>query len=101
MRGHNLEIIYAKLSALGLVRSKRHFSRDFLGRGWSYLRDFEQRDRSDVRVPLRTVSTLRARLHAVARLVPPGIRSRLDEVVAAIDRDTRIADLLGYQRIGR
>ncbi|WP_210246557.1 MULTISPECIES: hypothetical protein, partial [unclassified Methylobacterium] len=59
------------------------------------------RDRDDVRVPAKTVMTLRARLDAVSRLTPPRIRCRLDEVIAAIDRDTRIADLLGYRRIGR
>ena len=101
MHGQNLKTVYSNLSLMGLLRSKRQFSRDFLGRGWTYLRDFEQRDRDDVRVPAKTVTALRARLHAVARLVPPGVRCRLDEVIAAIDRDTRIADLLGYRRIGR
>ena len=101
MRGFNLKCLYRDLLAMGLVRSKSQFSREYLLRGWSYLREFECRDRDEVRVPARTVAALRARLRAVALLTPGGIRAELEQVIAGIDRDTRVTDLLGYQRNGR
>ncbi|KQQ09566.1 hypothetical protein ASF56_24950 [Methylobacterium sp. Leaf122] len=98
MRGYNLKSIYLILLAMGLVRSKRQFSREWLLRGWSYLREFDQRDRDEVRVPAKTVAVLRARLRAVARLTPGGVRTDLEQVIAVIDRDTHVADLLSYGR---
>jgi len=97
MRGYNLRMIYNTLQAMGLVRSKRQYSRDYLGRGWSYLREFEQRDRDDVRVSATTITTLQIRLRAVARYVPPTIAAEINQVIAAIERDSRIADMLGYR----
>ncbi|WP_238178649.1 hypothetical protein, partial [Methylobacterium dankookense] len=80
MLGFNLIQTYAILQTMGVVRSKRQFSREWLKRGWSYLRDIEQRDRGDIRIPAKTVLALRARVSAVARLTPPQLRSELATV---------------------
>ena len=98
MRGYRLRKVYNALSTMGLVRNKRQFSREFLGRGWSYLRDVEQRDRDDVRIPPKTIMVLQTRLRAVARFVSPQIATEIEQVIATIERDSQIADLLGYRR---
>lgn len=96
MLGFKLIKIYYNMSDMGLVRSKRHFSREYLLRGWSYLREFECRDRHSVRVPEKTVAALRARLRAIAHYTSGSVRLELEQLIAAINRDTRVADLLGY-----
>lgn len=101
MLGSNLKSTYTVLVELGLVRSKRQFSRDYLARGWSYLREYEQRDRDAVAVSESTVLVLRTRLNMVARLVPPGIAAEIGEVIKTIDRDAHVARVLGLRRGGR
>lgn len=101
MLGFKLIALYYGMSDMGLVRSKRQFSREYLLRGWSYLREFECRDRDAVRVPEKTVAALRARLRAIAHHTSGSVRAELEQLITAIDRDTRVADLLGYQRNGR
>jgi hypothetical protein len=101
MRGYNLKKIYSTLRAIGLIRSKRQFSRDWLNRGWSYLRDIETRHRDDLQVAPKTVAILRARVSAVARLTPPRLRSELEAVVASIDSAMQTVRMLGYGRLGR
>jgi hypothetical protein len=86
---------YERLRQIGLVRSKRDFAQRWLGRGKTYLRDYEYKIGHDaVRVPARTVGTLHARIAAVAARVPARIASDLHEVMREIDRDCRVADLL-------
>ncbi len=97
MLGFYLTDVFSSLSDLGLVRSKRHFSRQFLGHGWSYLRDIEQRDRDEFRVPPATVYLLRARLQALTSFLPAGIAGEVEHVVAKIDQHTGVADMLGYR----
>jgi hypothetical protein len=86
---------YERLRQIGLVRSKRHFARHWLGRGKTYLRDYEYKiGRNAVRVPARTVEKLYARISAVAARVPARIASDLHEVMREIERDTRVANVL-------
>lgn len=101
MLGCNLKRTYETLVKMGLVRSKRQFSRDYLARGWSYLREYEQRNRDEVVVSKSTVLALRTRLNIVIRLVPPGIAAEIDQVIRAIDRDAHVTTLLGLRRGGR
>ena len=98
MLGRCLGIIYLSLREMGLVRSKRAFSRTYLSRGWSYMRDLEHRGRQDAKVPAATIRALRGRLKAVARLLPPSLKVEVERVIAVIDRDAEIADLLDYGR---
>src|SRR4051794_12762558 len=93
MIGQNLISMYHQLRELGLVGSKRSFSRDWLGRGKTYLRDYECRgDRITARVPQKTVSLLRARLCAVAERVPAGIAEELGYLVLSLDQSVDVAD---------
>lgn len=101
MLGKTLIDLYYALSALGMVRSKRDFSRRFLNRGLTYFRDFEQRNRLGVRVPFRSVRALRTRLQAISRLLPKATASEVVKLIDQIDRACRIADQLGYGRKGR
>ncbi|MXQ10951.1 DUF6626 family protein [Microvirga makkahensis] len=94
MLARNLMNAYKMMRALGLVRSKRDYSRRWLGRGQTYLRDYELRGRDFVQVPAATVTRLRSRLRAVADRVPAGIRTEIEAVIATIDQGTAVADLL-------
>jgi hypothetical protein len=86
---------YERLRQIGLVRSKRDFAQRWLGRGKTYLRDFEYKvGRDAVRVPARTVEKLYARIAAVAARVPARVARDLHEVMREIERDGRVADLL-------
>jgi hypothetical protein len=85
---------YQIMLKLGLVRSKRDYSRRWLGRGQTYLRDYELRGRDFVQVPTITVTRLRTRLRAVADRVPAGIRMEIEAVIDTIDQGTAVADLL-------
>lgn len=94
MLARNLMNAYQMMLGLGLVRSKRDYSRRWLGRGPTYLRDYELRGRDFVPVPAVTVARLRTRLRAVADRVPPGIRMEIEAVIATIDQGTAVAVLL-------
>lgn len=86
---------YERLRQIGLVRSKRDFARRWLGRGKTYLRDYEYRSgREAMRVSARTVEKLHVRIAAIAARVPARIASDLHEVMREIERDGRVADLL-------
>lgn len=99
MLAYNITAVYADLLRIGLVRNKRQFSSDFLARGKTYLRDLERadRDRAAVRIPDKTITVLRARLRAVERLASRSVQAEIARVLANIDRDTRVADVLGYR----
>ena len=97
MLGFHIKETYSVLLDLGLVRSKRHFSRAYLGRGWSYVRDIEQRDRNEFRLPPATIRLLRARLQALTSFLPVGIAGEIERVVAKIDQHTDVSDMLGYR----
>ncbi|WP_425515152.1 DUF6626 family protein [Microvirga terricola] len=95
MFGSTLIKIYGEMLALGLTRSKREFARRWLGRGKTYLRDFEFREgRSRERVSLDTVSTLRTRLCAISARMPDGICAEIAGIVHDIDCSVAVANLL-------
>lgn len=99
MFAYNITTVYADLLEIGLVRNKRQFSTDILRRGRTYLRDLERadRDRSAVRIPSKTVMALRVRLRTIERFASPGVQAEIRRVLADIDRDVRVADMLGYR----
>lgn len=101
MTGYTLVFVCNSLMELGIARSKHDFSRRLLGRGVTYLRDFEHRDRHGVRVPPRTLATLCERLNALAGLLPTGAAREVREVLTRIEQDCRITQELGYGRKGR
>jgi hypothetical protein len=95
MLGYRLKNTYIKMLELGLTRSKRDFATRWLGRGKTYLRDFEYREGRDaVRVPPKTVARLRTRLRALADRMPAGVRADIEVVIHGIDQGTVVADLL-------
>ena len=93
MMGFHLIQTYERLSDLGLLRSKRHFSR-LLGHHWSYLRDVEQRDNDEFRVPQATVERLRTHLQALTHFLPSRTAAEIEQVIARIDQHTSVAGLL-------
>lgn len=94
MMGFHLTEIYTSLSDLGLVRSKRQFSR-MLGHHWSYLRDVEQRADETFRVPPVTVERVRTRLRALIEFMPKRHAAEIEQVIARIDQHAAVADVLG------
>ena len=95
MLGYSLKSTYERMRELGLTKSTCDFSRRWLGRGATYLRDYQHRDqRAMMRVPPKTIATLRAQLLNVAACVPASIADEIRSIVDGIDRDCRIADLL-------
>jgi hypothetical protein len=95
MTGSGLLNTYVKLREIGITRNKRDFAIRLLGRGKTFVRDFEHREGRDaVRVPLKTVARLRTRLRALADRMPSGIRADIESVIHGIDRDVAVADLL-------
>ena len=95
MLGYSLKSTYERMRELGLTKSTCDFSRRWLRRGATYLRDYEHRDqRAMMRVPPKTIATLRERLLEVAARVPGSIADEIRSVVDGIDRDCRVGDLL-------
>lgn len=97
MLGFHLSSVFNYLSKIGVVRSKRHFSRAYLGHGVNYLRDVEQRSRDEFRVPTPTVEHLRARLRALIPFLSGESAAEIERVVVQIDQQTGVADWLGYR----
>jgi hypothetical protein len=95
MTGRGLLNTYISLRDIGITRNKRDFAIRLLGRGKTFVRDFEHREGRDaVRVPPKTVARLRTRLRALADRMPSGIRADIEGVIHGIDRDVAVADLL-------
>jgi uncharacterized protein YigA (DUF484 family) len=79
----------------GFVNSKRQFARIWLGRGKTYLRDFEHRpERLGLRVADRTVVSLRGRLLAVAAFSSKRVADRIDKIVDDIDAGCRVSEFI-------
>lgn len=95
MRGHNLTTIFNIMRDAGLVRSKRDFATHWLGRGKTYLRDYEYRaGRDTARVSPGTVKRLQRLLTEIAARSSLPVKQDLLALVARIEMDCRVADLL-------
>lgn len=94
MDAMNLLTVYDRMRHLGMVATKREFSRDWLGKSWSYLRDFTEDDRLHATVPHGVVMRLRERLAAVADRTPAGAAREIRSVVETIDRASMVHRLL-------
>lgn len=101
MLGLHLTQTYEELKYIGAVKSKRHFSRAFLGHHWAYLRDVEQRDRGEFRVPAATVTRLKTRLHEVSQHLSPRLRSQVEHVISQINQHVSVMRVLRYGRLDR
>lgn len=91
MYGVHLLQSYALLRDLGLVRCKRDFAQRWLGRGKTFVRDFEFRDRGWQRVSPTTTGRLKKNLAGVAVRSPSAVAREIEAVIATIDRDERVA----------
>ena len=91
MYGTHLLQNYVLLRDLGLVRCKRDFARRWLGRGKTFVRDYEFRDRGWQRVNPATTAQLKKNLCGVAVRSPSAVAREIEKVLAAIDRDERVA----------
>lgn len=95
MLGVSLIKLYEIMREAGLVRSKRDFSRRWLGRGRQFLRDYEQRfDRHMREVSPETVSALRARLCALAPFTSKAVASTIMDIVRVLDKARLVAEAL-------
>lgn len=94
MFANNLLNVFEKLRDLGFVKSKRAYACDWLGKGKTYLRDYECRGRLDAPVPRRTVQTLCNRLQTVSRQCPRTIAEEINSIVDSIRRDEGVCDLM-------
>jgi hypothetical protein len=91
---NTLTTVYDQLVTLGLTKSQRHFSTQFLGRGPTYLNDYVAKERGNAPVPKPVVRELRAKLTAVAALAPTRLRERLRDLVGIMDEGSRVAAIL-------
>ena len=90
MHAYTLTMIYERMRKLGLIASKREFSKIWCGKGRTYLRDYIDDDRLHATVPHHVVTRLRDRLTAVADRTPAGVAREVREVVETIDRATMV-----------
>ncbi|MRI57504.1 hypothetical protein D8770_26785 [Methylobacterium sp. DB1607] len=67
--------------------------------GEDFVRDHTRRDGATARVSLHIVMRLRARLDEAARLLPADLAAQVREIDREIERDLRIADLLGRRSV--
>ena len=93
MLGRNLIDTFESMRDAGLVKSRVHFSKRWLGRGGTYYRDFQHRpERLDLKVADKTVAALRGRLLAVAALSSKSVADRIDRIVDDIDSACRVSE---------
>lgn len=91
MFGAHLLQHYATLRELGLVRCKRDYAKRWLGRGKTFLKDYEFRDRGSRRVSPAATATLRRNLTGVAARSPSAVASEIRVLIERMDRDERVA----------
>ena len=91
MYGHQIEKLYFRLRALGLVKSKRHYGKVWLGCAQTMMHDMQAMKRLNSVVRRVAVDHLRASLDALASIVPLRVAHELEAVIDEIDRDVRIA----------
>lgn len=91
MFGAHLIENYTAMRDLGLVRSKRDYARRWLGRGKTFLKDYEFRDRGWRRVSPAAIGLLRENLTTVAARLPSAVADEIKALIDRIDRDERVA----------
>jgi len=94
----NLLTTYDKLKEAGLVRSKREFSRIFLGKHDGYVADVIYRDILGARGGLPLMQGLRDRLAEVAMQVPDILRSEVSGIITGIEAGMRVAEIMASGR---
>ena len=101
MYGHQLLNTFERLRALGLTDSRAGFSTQWCGKNEGLLRDYTRRDGPTAKVNPRVVARLRQRLIQAASLLPDHLAAQVREIDAGIERDLRVADLLGRRSLSR
>lgn len=91
MFGVHLLQNYVVMRDLGLVRSKRDYATRWLGRGKTFLKDYEFRDRDWRRVSPTTTAQLRRNLTSVAARSPSAVAREIRMLLNRMDRDERVA----------
>jgi hypothetical protein len=94
MLGFHLTELFDTLRRSGIVRSKRHFSTFYLGRGPHYLRDVQQRERGNFRVPSKTVEHLCGRLSVLIPFLSPAAAAEIEDIVKLIEQHTNVVQAL-------
>lgn len=91
MFGVHLLQNYTALRDLGLVRCKRDYAKRWLGRGKTFVKDYEFRDRGWRRVSPTTTAQLRRNLTSVAARSPSAVAREIRALIDRMDRDERVA----------
>ncbi|MGO4705860.1 hypothetical protein AB4072_08800 [Microvirga sp. 2MCAF38] len=94
----NLDESYRKLRELGLVCSRREFSRNLLDKEVGYLSAAIFRDSLGTRGGLRVMKRLKERLDEVAMRMPQSLRGEIAEVAGRLDESMRVAQILAQGR---
>jgi hypothetical protein len=89
-----LELVYERLTALGLTKSQRHFSTVFLSRSATYMNDYTAKRRHFAMVSAHVVEGLTRRLKVVAGLLPHVLSKTVQGIVELIGAAVRTAALL-------
>lgn len=99
MYGHQLLRTFERVHALGLTESRKSFSIHWCGKGADLLRDYTRRQGATAKVSKDVVSRIRHRLSEAADLLPEDCAKEVRAIDDTIDRDLRIAGLLGRRAV--
>jgi hypothetical protein len=91
MFGAHLIENYITMRDLGLVRCKRDYAKRWLGRGKTFVKDYEFRDRGWRRVSPAATALLRQNLIGVAARSPSTVAREIRALIDRMDRDERVA----------
>lgn len=80
-----------EMTKLGLIKSERQFSREWLGQGATYLNDYKVKRREEALISGEASQTLVERLSATAALCGRQTSARVEAVLREIERAQRVA----------
>ena len=86
-----LRKVLEEMTTLGLVKSKRQFSREWLGQGATYVSDYKVKCREDAVISNAAIQTLVQRLNDTAALCGRLTSARIEAVIREIERERRVA----------
>lgn len=80
-----------EMTKLGLIKSQRQFSREWLGQGATYLNDYKVKCREEALISGEATQTLVQRLSATAALCGRLTSARIEAVLREIEQARRVA----------
>ena len=86
--------ILEEMTTLGLIKSQRQFSREWLNQGSTYVSDYKVKRREGALISSAAMHTLVQRLSATADLCGRLTSARIEAVLREIERQRRVADFI-------